>query len=177
MFVQDGRFIIALWNGIGFLGTYALERVAFGGVFSVEGSQTTSRFEVHHLQRPLPVLVDQRQHQISATTEIHVDVLNHRWTVRFAFHRFTRRGRPLEALPMEERKFSSHRFNRPPVQGRPLHPLAEQSTVDERTQMHQSLTPRGLRRGGGLFSPKSEFVHDAPHGLSRGQIVVGFVQP
>ena len=151
--------------------------MTFGRVFDVESSQTTSRFEVHHLQRPLPVLVDQRQHQISATTEIHVDVLNHRWTMRLAFHRFARRGRPLEALPMEERKFGSHRFNRPPVQGRSLHPLTEQSTVDERTEVHQSLPPRRFRRGSGLFSPKSEFVHDARHGLSRGQIVVGFVQP
>ena len=52
--VEDGRLVVALRDGVGRLGRYGLEWMAFGGVLGIETTQTPSRLRSTTFSAPGP---------------------------------------------------------------------------------------------------------------------------
>ena len=127
VFVEDVGFVIALGHGADFAGRHLLERVPSCWFIFVEGSQTSPRLQVHHLERAPARYVEEGPHQIRTPAEVHVHPVDDRpvrMTERGIYALFSSKH-----LSMEEGEFGSYGFPRPTVHCFTLHPSTQQPCI------------------------------------------------
>ncbi len=131
MLMKNMRFIIALWDDAHLGGSNGLKGVSSRNIRFVERTQTPTRFEVNHLKRPLSIPVDQSEHQVRPTAEIHVHLFDH-CAIETGDNKVT--GGSIaqhQAVAMEKRQFSAYSLNFPSIKSFPLNQTPKPPLVDE----------------------------------------------